>query len=150
MKKFKSTMPNNQLKKCHAIIHSVSLAAGTFGAVPIPIADTIPISTTQVGMIILLGKVFDLTISRAIAEAIAGVSLAAAGGRFIASNILKAIPIVNVTVTPIVGASTAVTITETMGWIVADDFYRISVGENPEKIGKAAGDIYSCYKKIIN
>lgn len=143
----KTKMPQDEFIKCNLLIHSASAASAAFGAIPIPIADAIPIGALQVTMIISLGKVFDLTIGRSVAEAIAGVALATNAGRFIASNVVKAIPVINFIVGPIVGGTTAAAITEAMGWVVADDFYRISVGERPEKIAKAVGDIYSCYKK---
>jgi len=148
MKKIKSKMPANKYKACHAIIHTAAAAAGAIGAIPIPVADAIPISAIQIGMIITLGKLFGFTIGKSVAEEIAVVGLAVKGGRFAASNILKSIPIVNVTVGPIVGASTAAVITELMGWIVAYDLYRISAGEDPERIGRAIIGIQDVGKKI--
>ena len=32
-------------------------------------------------------------------------------------------------------------ITEALGWIVADDFYRMSQGEEPENIVETAGEL---------
>jgi uncharacterized protein (DUF697 family) len=145
--KTKTKMSSETSKKCHAIIHSAAATSAAAGAIPIPIADAIPIGAAQIAMIISLGKVFNLTIGRSVAEAIAGVSLATAGGRFIVANTLKVIPGINLIVAPIVGATTTAAITEAMGWVVADGFYRISVGEKPEKIGKAVGDVYNCYRK---
>jgi len=137
-------MTQEQAEKCHLIIHTATVAAGAIGAIPIPCADAIPICGFQITMIISLGKVFDLTIGRSVAESIASVTFAATAGRFIVSNLLKLIPGIG----SIVGAATAVGITEAMGWLVAGDFHRISVGEKPEKIGKAACDIQSCYNKV--
>ncbi len=137
-------MPSHINKECHFVIHTAAAAAGAAGAIPLPIADALPIGTAQIGMIIGLGKVFDITVSRALAEEIAGIGLAVMGGRFIASNLAKLVPGLG----SVVGAATALAITEAMGWIVADDFYRISVGRKPEKLFKAADAIKSCFSKI--
>jgi uncharacterized protein (DUF697 family) len=131
-KKLKKRIPKEYLVKCHAVIHSAALAAGAFGAIPIPIADAIPISAAQITMILSLGKVYDLAVDKHTAEALIGVGLAVKGGRFIVSNIFKAIPGINLTVGAVIGASTAVAITQALGWLVADNFYRISIGEKPD------------------
>ena len=65
---------------------------GASGLIPIPVADTVPISGAQVTMIIALGKIFDLTISRSVAKSIAGVGVAQTVGRTAVSSVLKYIP----------------------------------------------------------
>ena len=44
------------------------------------------------------------------------------------------------------GATTAVGLTELLGWIVADDFYRMSIGEEPENIVEAVDDLKEVFK----
>ena len=127
--KSRRKIPAGYLNKCHIIIHTAALGAGAAGAIPIPIADAIPISAIQIGMILSLGQTFDFPIDKNIAEAIVKVALAVKSGRFIVANICKAIPGINLTVGAIVGASTAVAITQALGWIVADNFYKITIGE---------------------
>ena len=144
MHKSKTNMKPHQTKECHAIIHGASAAAAAAGAIPIPVADAIPICAVQITMIISLGKVFGLTIGRSTAESIAGVGLAAAAGRFIFANAVKLIPVAG----SIVGAVTAAAITEALGWLVADDFYRISIGEKPEKILKGMADARNIFRKV--
>jgi len=144
LKKAKCKMPKELSNKCHAIIHPFSAAAAAAGAIPIPIADAIPISAAQVAMIMSLGKIFGLTIGSSVAEEIALIGLSITGGRFIAANLLKLVPGFG----SAVGAATAAAITETIGWMAADDFYRISAGEEPEKIGKAMKDVYVIFKQI--
>ena len=58
--------------KCHGIIHSVSAAAGGVGAglAQIPTSDTYIITPAQIGMIISLGKVFDMDITNSGAKSI--------------------------------------------------------------------------------
>jgi len=134
MAKSKTDMPKELKAKCHAAIHTATVAAGASGLIPIPVADTIPISSAQVVMIIALGKIFDLTISESVAKSILSVGLAQQVGREVVSSVLKGIPGIGTVAGMAVGASTAVTITETLGWLVADDFYRISQGRSPEGI----------------
>lgn len=144
MKESKTQMPWSLEKNCHAIIHSASAAAAAAGAIPLPVADAIPISAAQITMIIALGKNFGLTIGRSTAESIAGVGLAVHVGRFIFANGMKILPGIG----SIVGATTAAAITEALGWLVADDFYRISVGEKPDKIPQAAVKVHNHMRKL--
>ncbi len=141
MGKSKVHMPKSLEKKCHAAIHSAATAAGAAGAIPIPLSDAVPITATQITMIIALGNVFGVSLSRAVAKSIAGVAVTQHAGRTIVSNILKAIPGINATVGSVIGAGTAVALTETLGWLVADDFFRMANGEDPQDIIDAAADI---------
>ena len=52
----KTKMPKDLESKCKIAIHTATTAAATAGALPIPIADTIPITAAQVTMIVALGK----------------------------------------------------------------------------------------------
>ena len=142
-------MSKDQKKKCHGIIHTATVAAGAAGAIPIPLSDAIPIGGAQVAMIVGLGKVFDRTISQAVAQSIAGVGLASFVGRTIFTSAAKLIPVAG----SIVGGATAAAITEGLGWVIADDFFRIYNNQKPENIqdlDKAIG-LYDKYaKKKIN
>jgi uncharacterized protein (DUF697 family) len=133
----KIDMPKELLTKCHAIIHSATVLSGAAGALPIPFSDAIPIGAAQITMIVSLGKVFKIPVSKSVAENIIGVGLATQGGRFVFANISKLLPYYG----SVVGAATAVTITEALGWMVADDFYRISIDLKPNRIGRAINDI---------
>lgn len=141
MAQAKTNMPKDIKKKCHGVIHTATGAATAGGLLPIPLADTIPISTAQVAMIISLGKIFDLTISDSVAKAIIGVSLSQTVGRTVVSSILKAIPGLGPSVGSFFGGATAGAVTEALGWLVADDFYRISIGKSPEDIVGAVSDL---------
>ena len=127
-------MPKEIQKKCAVPIHTASIAAGGSAAIPVPIADTIPITAAQVGMVVALGKVFDVTISDTVAKAVIGCGLAQSVGRSLSSSVLKAIPVVNIFIAPVVCTITAAGLTEALGWVIADDFYRMSIGEEPENI----------------
>lgn len=148
MRKSKVHMPKEIERKCHLAIHSAATAAAAAGAIPIPMSDAIPITAAQIGMIISIGKVFDITLSQAAAKSIAGVALAQQAGRAIASNIIKAVPGLGTIFGCVIGASTAATLTEALGWIVADDFYRMSNGEEPENIVETAEELKGAFEGL--
>lgn len=146
MGKSKARMPKELEKKCHGIIHTATVAATAAGAIPIPMSDTIPISGTQLTMIIALEKVFDVTLSQFAAKSLATITLARGAGKALVSNILKAIPGVGTVVGGVILGVTAATLTEGLGWLIADDFYRMSQGDEPENIVETAGDLKSLFK----
>lgn len=145
MSKSKVHMPKDLEKKCHIAIHSATTAAAAAGAIPIPMSDAIPITATQIGMIIALGKTFNITLSQAAAKSIAGVGITQQAGRAIVANIFKAIPGIGTVAGGVIGATTAAALTEALGWIVADDFYRMANGEEPENIVETAGDLKGAF-----
>lgn len=146
MSKSKVHMPKELEKKCHKAIHSATAAAATAGAIPIPMSDAIPITAAQIGMVIALGKIFDFTLTQSAAKSIVGVGLTQQAGRAIASNILKAIPGVGTITGGVVGASTAAALTEALGWVIADDFYRMSQGKDPENIMENANELKGVFE----
>lgn len=46
-----------------------------------------------------------------------------------------------------VGAATASALTETLGWSLANDFYKMSIGEEPEKLAEAAETLKRAFEK---
>lgn len=148
MSKSKVHMPKELKKRCQMVIHSATAASAAAGAIPIPMSDAIPITAAQIGMIIALGKEFDITLSDAAAKSILGVGVAQQAGRAVASNLLKAVPSVGTVVGGVIGASTAAALTEALGWVIADDFYRMSQGENPENIVETAGELKSAFEGL--
>lgn len=146
MSKSKTLMPNVIKNKCKTVIHTASVAAGAAGGIPIPMSDTVPITTAQILMVVKLGKVFDLTVTDSIAKSIISLTLVQQAGRALAANILKCIPGGGQVVGAIMSASVAAGFTETLGWMVADDFYRISIGEEAENIGEAANEVKGLFE----
>lgn len=144
MSKSKTNMPDYLKSKCHAVIHTAAVSAGAAGALPIPVADTVPITGAQITMIIALGKVFDVTLSQSSAKAIAGSLLARQVGQAAFRGVLKFVPIAG----NIAGAATAVALTETLGWAVADDFYRMWIGQEPENFIENAGILKDLFSNI--
>ena len=134
MAKRKTTMPADLKSKCAAVIHTATTAAAAAGVIPIPMADTIPITAAQVTMIIGLGRVFDISLSEAAAKSILGGTMASQTGRAIFSGIIKGIPGVGTVVGGAISAGTSIALTETLGWIVAEDFYKKSLDPDAESI----------------
>ena len=106
-------MNKNQFTKCNLAIHSASAASAVAGAVPIPVADAIPITTAQVSMVLALGKVFDSKITESTAKGLIG----AAASTFVGRSLIKFIPIVGWGVSAAVAAG----VTEAIGWTIAVD-----------------------------
>lgn len=148
MSKSKVRMPKELEKKCHVAIHSATAASAAAGAIPIPMSDAILITAAQIGMVIALGKAFDITLSESAAKSIIGVGLTQQAGRAVVSNVLKMIPGAGTVVGGAIGASTAAALTEALGWVIADDFYRISQGKEPEKIVESAQELKSAFEDL--
>ena len=142
-------MTSKQEKNCHIIIHGASAGAGGFGTSPLPLSDAIPISLIQVTMIISLGKVFGITVGQSAAKAIASAGLATTVGRHVVVNALKFIPGIGTVAGMVLGASTALAITEALGWLVADDFCRICNGHEPENIPEAMDGVKDLVGRMI-
>lgn len=107
-------MTEDQLLKCNLAIHTAATASGAAGAIPIPIADAVPITAAQVTMVLALGAVFDQEITESAAKGLIG----AAASTFVGRNLVKLIPIAGW----IASAAVAAGVTEAIGWTVAVDF----------------------------
>ncbi|MBU5479679.1 DUF697 domain-containing protein [Blautia sp. MSJ-19] len=145
-KAHKVNMPKEIEKKCHVAIHTATTAAAAAGTFPIPMSDAVPITIAQVAMVVSLGKAFDVSLSESVAKSIINVTIAQQAGRSIFSNVLKAIPGAGTVIGGIVGGLTAAVLTEALGWIVADDFYRVSQGKEPENIAENVSEL----KQLFN
>lgn len=148
MGKSKVHMPKELEKKCHLAIHSATTAAAAAGAIPIPMSDAIPITAAQIAMIVQLGKVFGITLSQAAAKSVINVGITQSAGRAVATSLIKAVPWAGTVIGGVIGATTAAALTEALGWIVADDFYRMANGEEPENIVETAGELSSVFSGL--
>ena len=140
MNKSKVNMPKELKRKCNIIIHSATGASA--------VAGLIPITAAQIGMIIKIGDLFDISLSEAAAKSIAGVALTQQAGRSVASGLLKMIPGVGTLIGGIISGSTAAALTEFLGWVVADDFFRMSQGEDPENIVEVASELKGSFQDV--
>lgn len=113
-------MTNDEKTKCHTIIHTASVASAAIGGglAQLPGSDTVPITAIQVGMVISLGAVFGQEITKTTAASIVGGLASSLGGRAISQFLVGWIPGFG----NAINATTAVGITETLGWIVAEQF----------------------------
>lgn len=101
-------------EKVHGVIHAAAVSAGGVGAglAQLPMADHIPITAIQVSMISAIALIHGRTIGEAGATSLLGTFSATMGGRIISQWLVGWIPGVG----NAVNASTAVGITEAVGW----------------------------------
>lgn len=120
--KSKYNLSSTEQKACYTIIHTASLSAAGVGAglAQIPLADNVVITPIQITMIVSLGKVFEQEITKAIAKGLLAGFVASYVGRGVAQAAWGWIPgIGNAS-----NAITAAVITESIGWICVDHFYK--------------------------
>ncbi len=143
-------MTSEQKNACSVAIHTASVAAGAAGAIPIPVADALPISGAQITMAIALGKIFDQQLSETAAKALIG----AAGSTLVGRSLVKLIPVAGW----IASAGVAAGVTEAIGWSLAVDFARKSQllkdgyteasGEYERKLRKQADEFLNQIKDV--
>ncbi len=115
-----NNMSETDRTKCHAIIHTASVASGAVGAglCWLPMSDAPLISAAQITMAISLDKVFGIKLSKSAAKAAVATAAATAAGRAVSQLATFWIPFANLAI----NASTAVGLTEFVGWTLAVDF----------------------------
>lgn len=113
-------MTDKQKKKCHAIIHAASAAAGSVGGglAQFPGTDNSVIVPIQVSMVISLAAVFGIGLTETAAKATIATTTATLVGRGISQFLVGWIPVFG----NAVNASTAAAVTEAIGWAVVRDF----------------------------
>lgn len=113
-------MTDEQRAKCHGIIHTASAAAGVAGAglAQIPGSDNAVIVPIQITMTISLGAVFGVDLDQSAAKATLATATASLTGRAISQFLVGWIPVIG----NALNAATAATITESLGWAVANSF----------------------------
>lgn len=119
-------MTEKQRKECHAIIHTASAAAAGVGAglAQIPGSDNALLTPIQLTMTISLGKVFDIQLTETTAKAALGSVAASTIGRTVSQVLVGWIPGLG----NAINATTAAGLTESMGWMLANDFDKQSGG----------------------
>lgn len=118
-------MTSREVGLCNAIIHSASAAAAAVGGglAQVPTSDNLIITPIQLAMAVSLGKVFGIELDQSAAKAAVASAAAATVGRTVSQVLIGWIPGVG----NIINATTAATITETIGWIMAKEFESQSV-----------------------
>ena len=121
MSKSSPNMTDSENAKCHSIIHSAAVAAGAVGAglAQLPMSDNLVIMPIQVAMVAGLGKVFfDERLGEDTIKGLIAAASATVVGRSLSQALIGWIPGVG----NVINASTAFTITETIGWAIANKF----------------------------
>ena len=110
----------NKNQKIHAIIHSATVTAGGIGAglAQLPGADMPVLTALQTAMIIAIGHEHGCEMTKASAKSILLTLPAGYGGRALSQFLVGYIPGYGNTI----NASTAMAITETIGW-AADAYF---------------------------
>lgn len=131
IKQSKYNLSSKEQKLCHEIIHSASVATATVGAglAQLPLADNAVITPIQVTMIISLGQVFEQKISKTIAKSLLTGFIANFVGRGVSQAVVGWIPGVG----NVSNAVTAAAITESIGWLSVDYFYKEKYFEKETK-----------------
>lgn len=113
-------MTFEQTIKCNMIIHAASIAAGAVGAglAQVPCGDNAIITPIQIGMIISLGKVFNRQVSESAAMSSILSITAYTIGRGASQVLIGWIPGAG----NLTNAATAASITEAIGWLIAEEF----------------------------
>ena len=125
--------------KCHAIIHGASAATAAIGAglAQIPLADSIPITAAQVGMIVSIAKVYDVDVSEGAAKGLLAGFSATIVGRNIAAVAVGWVPLIG----NAIKATTAAALTEAIGWAAVHHFENLESEKRVSfKYGTYAGE----------
>ncbi len=138
----KINLSKEETKRCHAIIHAASVAAGGVGTglAQVPVADHALIIPIQTTMIISLGAVFDQKISESVAKAIISSAGAAFIGRGISQVLFGWVPIVGNTV----NTATAAGLTEAIGWYAVKQF--VSKQKEQASLGEEVNFLFKGYR----
>lgn len=113
-------MTSKERVLCNGIIHCASAAAAAVGGglAQIPTSDNLIITPIQLSMAVSLGEVFGVTLDQSTAKAAVASAVAATVGRTASQVLIGWFPGVG----NAINATTAATITETIGWIMAKEF----------------------------
>lgn len=111
-------LTTKQAVSCHAIIHACATGCAAVAFLPVPIADTIPITAAQVSMVVALGKLFDNKLTKSDARVLLQTCLTPFVGRTLSKNILTFIPGTGW----VINGGIAAVITESLGWSIASEF----------------------------
>jgi uncharacterized protein (DUF697 family) len=123
-------MTDKQRNKCHIAIHTAATAAAAVGGglAQLPGSDNVPLVAIQISMAVALGKIFDIEVSGTVGRGMVMTALATMTGPVIARTISQWVVGWIPGAGNAVNATTAAGITEAIGWILANEFDRLSNG----------------------
>ncbi|MDR0921396.1 MAG: hypothetical protein LBM95_03325 [Lactobacillales bacterium] len=113
-------LSKKERRKAAFIIHTASVATAAVGGglAQLPGSDAAVIVPIQVTMVISLGKLFSHSLKDGVAKSIVLETTATMIGRGISEFLVGWVPVAG----NVLNATTAVAITELLGWIVANEF----------------------------
>lgn len=113
-------MTDSQYTACHAAIHTASAACAAVGAglAQFPGSDALIIAPIQLTMSVALAKVFDLELDEAAHKAAIATASASMVGRAVSQVAIGWFPLFG----NVINAATAASLTEAIGWIIAEEF----------------------------
>ncbi len=124
------------IDKIKNIIHVASGVAGTAGLIPIPFSDALAIAPIQAGMIYKMNDAFGVKIKDSVATSLItgllGVTAVAQVGRTLVNGLLKFIPGAGSVAGAVISGTTAVAITEGIGFAylkVLETCFNDEIGE---------------------
>lgn len=120
-------MTEEEKIKCHGIIHTASITTGGIGVglAQLPTSDNLAIVPIQVTMIIALGAVFKIDLDKSTAKATLATATATLTGRTLSQVLVDWMPGIG----NILNGMTAASITQVIGWTVANEFHKKSQEE---------------------
>lgn len=138
-------LTKEQKKKCNAIIHSASAAAGAVGTgfAQIPLSDNALITPIQIGMITSLGSVFDIRVTESIAKGIIAGASASFIGRSATQLLIGWIPGLG----NAINTATATGLTEAIGWVAVAHFCEASIAEKAKYHNEGKKEGYNSASK---
>ena len=115
-----------QQTACHSIIHgaATSAAAAGLGLAQLPGSDNAVIVPIHIGMVVALGRVFNVRVTDSLAKGVLLGAAAAEGTRAVSQFLVGWIPGLG----NAINASSAAGLTEAIGWSVARRFDRGEIG----------------------
>ncbi|MDH5012237.1 GTPase [Weissella cibaria] len=129
--------------KAKNIIHSASAAAGSVALSPIPFTDAALLVPIQVGMITSLFKAYDQKMMQGAIRGAVWAVAATSFGRGVVGNAFKFIPGLGTVAGATISATTAVGLTEVIGWAIVNE---LETG-NKVQPGDIFGIIMNAVKK---
>ena len=129
--------------KAKSIIHSASAAAGSVALSPIPFTDAALLVPIQVGMITSLFKAYDQKMMQGAIRGAVWAVAATSFGRGVVGNAFKFIPGLGTVAGATISATTAVGLTEVIGWAIVNE---LETG-NKVQPGDIFGIIMNAVKK---
>lgn len=131
---------NHKRQRAHGVVASAALAAGGFGAAPLPFADALAIVPIQVSMLAGISAVWGLPLSTAfLGMLVSGALTGSAGtvaGRAAVGSLIKLIPGAGSVVGGAINAGVAATLTTAFGEAYIASLY-VLTKDNPDRIPKA-------------